>query len=172
MFSIVILTAFVLRIYYFDYTVNARPNVLHGGRFVFFQIRYYGKVRLIRASLRSPRETAGEARGRMGHGSRQRTSRTRRSGRATNKSPEDVPSPPVRLDATTDSLDGLLRPRARRRHHTRHARSRTLATIRFYPSKLPRRRGSNTRPADPIAAPPAARRAHAAVRSSCASTTP
>lgn len=46
--------------------------------------------------------------------------RTRRYGRATNKSPEDVPSPPVRLDATKDSLDGLLRPRARRRHTREH----------------------------------------------------
>ena len=50
--------------------------------------------------------------------------------------------------------------------------TRSLATIRFYQSKLPRCRGSNTRPADPIAAPPAAMRARAAVRSSCASKTP
>lgn len=62
MFSIVILTAFVLRIYYFDYTVNARPNVLHG-TFRFFPNTLYGKVPNTRASLR---ETGDRRRGEGG----------------------------------------------------------------------------------------------------------
>ena len=63
MFSIVILTAFVLRIYYFDYTVNARPNVLHG-TFRFFPNTLYGKVpnTCQLAVGRGRPETGGEAR--------------------------------------------------------------------------------------------------------------
>lgn len=157
---VIILTAFVLRttrIYYFDYTVNARPNACTL-RVAVDRGRGEGPGNYGKWDMRTREPSRGRDDTDERQISHQRTCLLLPSASTLRRTPWTGSCAPEPA--------GVIH------ENTTRALARTLATIRFYPSKLPRRRGSNTRPADPTAAPPAARRAHAAVRSSCASTTP